>query len=72
MCIRDRNKSVLPSLAFISELSKEKKIDFFRILKEAVNEKGGDLSARQEKMMKELKDVKSDNFRSLLKSHLEG
>jgi len=66
------NKSVLPSLAFISELSKEKKIDFFRILKEAVNEKGGDLSARQEKMLKELKDVKSDNFRSLLKSHLEG
>lgn len=64
------NKSVLPSLAFMSELSKEKKIDFFRILKEAVEEKGGDLSARQEKMKKELKDVKSDNFRSLLKSHL--
>ncbi len=45
------NKSVLPFFFWLLflELSKEKKIDFFRILKEAVNEKGGDLSARQEK-----------------------
>lgn len=65
------NKSVVPSLAFLSKLSKEKKVDFMKILKSAI-EKEIDLNPAQEKMRDEVKNTKSDNFRSLLKGHLEG
>jgi len=65
------NKSVVPSLAFLSKLSKEKKVDFMKILKGAI-EKEIELNSAQEKMKDEVKNTKSDNFRSLLKAHLEG
>lgn len=65
------NKSVVPSLAFLSTLSKEKKVDFMKILKNAIDKKIV-LSPAQEKMRDELENTKSDNFRKLLKEHLEG
>lgn len=65
------NKSVMPSLAFVSELSKEKDVDFVEILKEVMNREN-ELSAHQKRIKNELKDVKADNFRKLLQIHLEG
>ncbi len=63
------NKSCPSLLWFISELSKEKKIDFFVNLKEAVNEKG-DLSARQEKWWKSWKDRNLITLEAFLQGHL--
>lgn len=65
------NKSVMPSLIFVSELSKEKNVDFIKILKEGMKREN-ELSAHQKRIKNELKDVKADNFRKLLKIHLEG
>lgn len=64
------NKSVVPSLAFLSKLSKEKNVDFMKILKGAI-EKEIELNSAQEKMKNEIKDTNSGNFRKLLKNHLE-
>lgn len=65
------NKSVVPSLAFLTKLSKEKKVDFMKVLKNAIDKKI-ELNPAQEKMRDEVSHVKSDYFRKLLKEHLEG
>ncbi len=63
------NKSVFPLWLLFLNCQKKRKDRFLRILKEAVNEKRGDLSSVKKIVKKEVeKDVKSDNFRSLLKS----